>query len=111
MSKQQMSDVAVCCSVLQCVAVTSAPVNWYLRTCQQQMSDVAVCCSLLQCVAVRCSALQCVAITSAPVNWYLRISQQQMSVPVRPSPACIHITKYFQKLQINSQQEKAIEIH
>jgi len=34
--------VAVCCSVLQCVA------------------GGAVCCSVLQCVAVCCSVLQCV---------------------------------------------------
>ena len=40
--------VAVCCSVLQCVAV--------LLQC------VAVCYSVLQCVAVRCSVLQCVAV-------------------------------------------------
>ena len=36
-----MISPAVCCSVLQCVAVR---------------------CSALQCVAVRCSALQCVAV-------------------------------------------------
>jgi len=97
--------------VLQCVAVRcSYHGASELVFAHEQTADER-CCSVLQCVAVCCSALQCVAVTSAPVNWYLRISQQQMSVPVRPSPACIHITKYFQKLQINSQQEKAIEIH
>jgi len=34
-------DVAVCCSVLQCVAVGGSGWQW-----------VAVCCSVLQCVAV-----------------------------------------------------------
>ena len=41
--------VAVCCSVLQCVAV-----------CCDMLQCVAVCCSVLQCVAVCCSVLQCV---------------------------------------------------
>jgi len=44
--------VAVCCSVLQCVAARHS-----VLLC------VAVCCSVLQCVvfvAVRCSVLQCV---------------------------------------------------
>jgi len=36
----------VCCSVLQCVAVSCS---------------VAVCCSVLQCVVVCCSFLQCIA--------------------------------------------------
>ena len=38
--------VAVCCSVLQCVAV------WF-------EVDLMCCCSVLQCVAVCCSVLQC----------------------------------------------------
>ena len=50
---------AVCCSVLQCVAVS---------TCLQYVDDssvlqcMAVCCSVLQCVAVCETALQCVAV-------------------------------------------------
>jgi len=39
---------ALCCSVLQCVAV--------LLQC------VLACCTMLQCVAVCCSVLQCVAV-------------------------------------------------
>jgi len=42
--------VAVCCSVLQRVAV-----------CRSVPWCVAVCCSVLQCVAVYCSVSQCVA--------------------------------------------------
>jgi len=38
----------VCCSVLQCVAVSCS-----------ELQCVAVSCSVLQCVAVCCSALQC----------------------------------------------------
>jgi len=64
---------AVCCSVLQCVAVhdslrvsclrvmcvslTGSHVAVYCRALQ----CVALCCSVLQCVAVCCSVLQCVA--------------------------------------------------
>ena len=44
-------QLAVCCSVLQCVAVCCS-----VLTCHQ----FAVCCSVLQCVAVCCSVLQCV---------------------------------------------------
>jgi len=56
----------VCCSVLQCVAVSVScrkepdiledEKNTFLLQC------VAVCCSVLQCVAVCCSVLQCVAV-------------------------------------------------
>ena len=40
--------VAVCCSLLQCVAEVRHSTN--------------VCCSVLQCVAVCCNVLQCVAV-------------------------------------------------
>jgi len=43
--------VAVCCSVLQCVADSW---RWW--------GFLAVCCSVLQCVAVFCSMLQCFAV-------------------------------------------------
>jgi len=52
--------VAVCCSVLQCVAVECM----YLLSVLQ---CVAVCCSVLQCVAVCCSVLQCVAVCCSRV--------------------------------------------
>ena len=48
--------VAVCCSVLQCVAKVMTCMEFfhvYIR---------AVCCSVLQCVAVCCSVLKCVAV-------------------------------------------------
>ena len=52
--------VAVCCSVLQCVAVcfnvSSSAVKERCRVC------VAVCRSVLQCVAVWCILLQGVAV-------------------------------------------------
>ena len=78
-SRRQTSDmlcviVAVCCSVLQCVAVccsscasctpASPPsdlVHYLCNSCSV-LQCVAVWCSVLQCVAVRCSALQCVAV-------------------------------------------------
>ena len=52
------SVVAVCCSVLQCVAV------WCL--------DVRYVHLLLQCVAVCCSVLQCVAVCCSVMSWYQR---------------------------------------
>ena len=60
--------VAVCCSVLQCVAVCGSMLRWeyhldawevhILRT----QLCVAVYCSVLQCVVVCCSKWQCVAV-------------------------------------------------
>jgi len=71
--------IAVCCSVLQRVAVYRSPlIAWsipkatpfaavycsvlqYLAVLSNALQCVAVCCSVLQCVAVCCSVLQCVA--------------------------------------------------
>jgi len=52
--------VAVCCSVLQCVADTKAIHQWCLiwNTVMSTWLCVAVCHSVLQCVAVCCSVLQ-----------------------------------------------------
>jgi len=54
-----LQSVAVCCSVLQCVAVTTV-------RCCRAMQCVAVFCSVLQLpqcvVAERCSVLQCFAV-------------------------------------------------
>jgi len=50
--------VAVCCSVLQRVAVSFCDRN---RLCVED-APVAVCCSVLQCVAVCCSVLQRVTV-------------------------------------------------
>ena len=68
---QCVAVVAVCCSVLRCVAVCCSVLgieshgytileagNGMLRLLQ----CVAVCCCVLQCVAVCCSVLQCVAV-------------------------------------------------
>jgi len=60
-----LQRVAVCCSVLQCVAVRCSCCNDLLRLDLRRLKGVkivcrcvAVCCSVLQCVAVRCSVLQ-----------------------------------------------------
>ena len=68
-----LQRVAVCDSVLQCVAVNymdRGMVNGVLPhlgeqlqvVCCSVLQCVAVCCSVLQCVAVCCSVLQCVAV-------------------------------------------------
>jgi len=49
-----MQCVAVCCSVLQCVAVHCNNI--------QHTDNRGPRCSVLQCVAVCCSVLQCVAV-------------------------------------------------
>ena len=46
--------VAVCCSVLQCVAVHIG-----LEANVHTILSCGACCSMLQCVAVCCSVLQC----------------------------------------------------
>ena len=63
-----LQSVAMCCSVLQCVAV------WTCIRGTQYLSCVAVCCSVLQCVAACCNVLQCVAVyrsVSQCVDMYL----------------------------------------
>jgi len=58
-----LQTVAVCCSVLQCVALeeTFAMGHAYVTgVCCNVLQSVAVCCSVLQCVAVCCSVLQSV---------------------------------------------------
>jgi len=68
-----LKHVAVCCSVLQCVAEcfgvlqsdTQCDYRGEEKNFWQIVSFhgcVAVCCSVMQCVAVCCSALQCVAL-------------------------------------------------
>jgi len=52
--------VAMCCSVLQCVAVR-CNVLLCVAMCCCALQCVAVRCNVLQRVAVRCSAVQCVA--------------------------------------------------
>jgi len=62
--------VAVCCSVLQCVAVCCAcillarDIDFDVNTLGVRDRVAAVCCSVgvLQCVALCCSVLQCVAV-------------------------------------------------
>jgi len=58
--------VAVCYSELKYVAVLSGdrPRALYVAVCCSVLQCVAVCCSVLQCVAVCCRVLQCVAVLS-----------------------------------------------
>jgi len=69
-------ELAVCCSVLQCVAVCCSVQCLTMTTHVtelfggQMSSELDVCCSVLQCVAVRCSALQCVAVFCSVLQCY-----------------------------------------
>jgi len=51
----------VCCSVLQCVTGCCSVLQC-VAVCCSMLQYVAVCCSMMQCVAVCCSVLQCVAV-------------------------------------------------
>jgi len=55
--------VAVCCSVLQCVAayVAQGGVATAAGSMRAASIEFCACCSVLQCVTVCCSVLQCVA--------------------------------------------------
>ena len=61
------SPVAVCCSVLQYIAVWCSVVPTWLSLVQLNcfivMQCVAVSCSVLQCGALCCSVLQCLAVS------------------------------------------------
>ena len=84
-SKTRHARVAVCCSMLQCVAVRSSvlqcvavccgeiearvhsfshvsPILLFHSHIQSQADRVAVCCSVLQCAVVCCSVVQYVAV-------------------------------------------------
>ena len=66
----EASCVAVCCSVLQWVAVCCS------ASCARdaifiQALYVAVCCSVLHCVAVRCSVFRCVAVCCSALQYVL----------------------------------------
>jgi len=84
-SKTRHARVAVCCSMLQCVAVRSSvlqcvavccgeiearvhsfshvsPILLFNSHIQSQADRVAVCCSVLQCAVVCCSVVQYVAV-------------------------------------------------
>jgi len=54
--------IAVCCSVLQCVAVYRSV---YAAMCSGGLQYVAVCCSMLQCGTVYSIVLQCVVVYSS----------------------------------------------
>jgi len=81
-----LQRVAVCCSVLQCVAMLyfSAiqceedihSTLFVTLVCCSVLQCVAVCCSVLQCVAVCCSALQCVAVRCSVRRIYLALLLQ-----------------------------------
>jgi len=85
------SVVAECCSVLQCVAVCCSVLQCPLRqdvakndsTC---VCCVTACCSMLQCVAVCsidaecCSVLQCVAVYCSVLQWPSRQASPRMTL-------------------------------
>ena len=87
--------VAVCCSVLQCVAPRCSVLQC-VAVCCSVLQCVAVCCTALHCVAVCCSALHCVAVCCSVLHCVaLRCSRNQGTC-TRPSCvmhcAAVHCT-------------------
>ena len=57
-----LQRVAMCCSVLRCVAVWKKQCVACVAVSCSVLQRVVVECSVLQCVAVCCGDLQCVAV-------------------------------------------------
>ena len=74
--------VVVCCSVLQCVAVSQSRV--WLDGDGTATQCVAVSCSVLQCVAVCYSVLQCVAVS----QWHDGDGTAEVTEGMRDSGDC-----------------------
>jgi len=90
--------VAVCCSVLQCVAV-------WLQCAAVCCSVFAVCCSVLQCAAVCCSVLQCAAMCCnvlqctmlQPIRLLHRNSEVEEATGWRRLIGCLKLQVIFRK--------------
>ena len=67
------TDLAVCCSVLQCVAICCSAYQPCVKISVDNdakrvgEADKSACCSVLQCVAVRYNRAQCVAVLTSRV--------------------------------------------
>jgi len=79
--------VAVCCSMLQCVAVCYSVLQCVavcVAVCCSMLQYVAVCCSVLQCVAVHCRVLPCIAVYGSvlqcPPGWWQKCKFSKISV-------------------------------
>ena len=114
--------VAVCCSVLQCVAVCRSVLQYVVlpgvsfpsrrnplrRRCPRGVGScvlqcVAVCCSVLQYVAVRCATsgvisfeAQSIASSMTSGSWLLFVSNSNIIVATAPKPVymCMYIDTY-----------------
>ena len=78
--------VAVCCNVLQSVAVCGIVASY-----GEEERFVVVRCSVLQCVAVRCSALQCVAVCFSVLQHVAVCCSVLKYVLVRSRVCCDHL--------------------
>ena len=60
----ELQCVAVCCSEAEpkLIAPLGSPLCYSVAMCCHVLQCVAVCCHVLQCVAMRCHVLQCVAV-------------------------------------------------
>jgi len=101
--------VAVC--VLQCVAVCYMCCSVHVAVCYSVLHCVAFCCSVLHCVAVCCSVLQCVYLC-----WRLRVvaiisKSQCVAVCVLHVLAvyCIVFNRLYSVLQCIASSRRALQ--
>jgi len=88
--------VAVCCSVLQCVAVCIEQQSKCDVVCCSVLQCVAVCCGELRRVAVCCSVLQCVAVRCSMVGHVAVCDSAYQSVA---SSCSVPLISYYSALQ------------
>ena len=99
--------VAVCCSVLQCVAVYRWPLfvchhkwlglsHWVecVAVCCNMLQCVAVCCMVLQGVKVRCSVLQCVAVSCSVLQCVSMRCSALQCVAVYRQPPFVRLSSF-----------------
>jgi len=130
-SNQQATCAAVCCSVLQCVAVYYSV--WYCTTecskCSHTESQVycgvkciavwcrvlqcvTVCCSVLQCVAEVCSVLQCVTVCCSVIQRVaVCCNMLQCNVSQKGKRILHDVEHYTEWLKISVHSDKTLEKH
>ena len=110
--------VAVCCSVLQYVAVFpkraqaiqepcktgKRSVLQCVAVCCSALQCVAVCCSVLQCAAVCCSVLQCVAVCCSVLQ-YVAVCYSVLQC----AAVCCSILQSFQNVPKESSHPRALQ--
>ena len=72
-----MQYVAVCCSVLQCLATVCCNVSQCVAVCCGVLRCVAVCCGVLRCVAVRLCAFRLMRLAGERSYVYISVRRNR----------------------------------